>query len=169
MSGRLIRHESDDEVPANLQEYLKADAAMEEKADQDIQDLIDSPEPPEDWRKHLIDQEDPLTAGQMTEVRRVEELYATVEARANLLADATKVVTVDRNVQYGAPEDTFGVIADLWSTYLSLELLPQDVANLMMLLKIARLRGNPVHRDSWVDIAGYAACGGTMPAPEVEE
>ena len=165
MSGRLIRHESPDEVPANLHEYLKADQAIDD-ADQD---LIDSPEPPENWRAHVLPQTDPLTAGQMTEVRRVEDLYTSVEARAQLLAEATKVVTVDRNAQYGAPEDTFGTIADLWSTYLSIELLPQDVANLMIMLKIARLRTNPLHRDSWVDIAGYAACGGTMPVGEEEE
>ena len=31
----------------------------------------------------------------------------------------------------------------------------KDVANLMMLLKITRLQGNPTHTDSHIDIAGY--------------
>ena len=30
---------------------------------------------------------------------------------------------------------------------------------MMALLKIARVKYNPRHADSWVDIAGYAACG----------
>jgi hypothetical protein len=30
---------------------------------------------------------------------------------------------------------------------------------MLALLKIARLKNSPNHRDSWVDIAGYAACG----------
>jgi len=38
-------------------------------------------------------------------------------------------------------------------------LKPHDVALMMALLKIARLKGNPIHGDSWVDLAGYAACG----------
>ena len=65
--------------------------------------------------------------------------------------------------EYGAPENVFSLIADLWSDYLStkngaLELMPADVANMMILLKIARnTQGNK--EDTWVDIAGYAACG----------
>lgn len=34
-----------------------------------------------------------------------------------------------------------------------------DVAILMALMKIARLIESPNHMDSWVDLAGYAACG----------
>jgi hypothetical protein len=30
---------------------------------------------------------------------------------------------------------------------------------MMALLKVARLAHSPSHRDSWLDIAGYAACG----------
>lgn len=65
--------------------------------------------------------------------------------------------------EYGQPENVFSLIADLWSDYLStkngaIELMPADVANMMILLKVARnAQGNK--NDSWVDIAGYAACG----------
>ena len=34
-----------------------------------------------------------------------------------------------------------------------------DVAIMMALLKISRLSWEPTKRDSWVDVAGYAACG----------
>ena len=34
-----------------------------------------------------------------------------------------------------------------------------DVAHMMVLLKMARLVETPQHRDSWVDMAGYAATG----------
>jgi hypothetical protein len=27
------------------------------------------------------------------------------------------------------------------------------------LIKVARLSTNPTHKDSWIDLAGYAACG----------
>ena len=34
-----------------------------------------------------------------------------------------------------------------------------SIANMMILLKVARLKSSPSHKDSWVDVAGYAACG----------
>ena len=34
-----------------------------------------------------------------------------------------------------------------------------DVAMMCALLKIARLQNMPDHEDSWIDLAGYAACG----------
>jgi hypothetical protein len=36
---------------------------------------------------------------------------------------------------------------------------PEQVALAMTCLKVARLIETPDHEDSWVDIAGYGACG----------
>jgi len=36
---------------------------------------------------------------------------------------------------------------------------PVDVAIMSALIKVARLIESPGHRDSWLDLAGYAACG----------
>lgn len=55
-------------------------------------------------------------------------------------------------------EDTFPVIAKLWSAYLSRPISESDVCALMILLKAARLSANYSSTDSLVDIAGYAAC-----------
>jgi len=41
---------------------------------------------------------------------------------------------------------------------------PTDVAQMMVLMKIARLENSPTHMDSWIDVAGYAACGGELAA-----
>jgi hypothetical protein len=82
--------------------------------------------------------------------------------RAEILATATEYVTRDRNAQYGEPEDLFAVIADLWSAYLGKEIGATDVALMMALLKIARARANPGNVDNWIDLAGYAACGGEI-------
>lgn len=91
----------------------------------------------------------------------------SVPARTALLQEAIKITAQDRNAAYGKPEDNFANIAAYWNTYLTtlpkqgniLPLTPQDVAHLMILMKMARLNTNPSHRDSLVDIAGYAACG----------
>ncbi len=85
--------------------------------------------------------------------------------RETILKEAAICVCQDRDKQYGNPEDSFSLIAELWNAYLdkklSLTIHPRDVAIMMALLKIARL-ANSSKRDSWVDLAGYAACGGEI-------
>lgn len=79
--------------------------------------------------------------------------------RTDILNMAEKVVNGDRDKAYGKPEDNFAVIADLWSAYVGKQMFsPVDVAMMMALLKIARIRSNPSVADSYVDLAGYAAC-----------
>lgn len=82
--------------------------------------------------------------------------------RKQCLEAAQACVLKNRDDIYGSPEDSFAQIAALWSAYLGTDartLEPHDVAAMMALLKIARICGNPTHADSWVDLAGYAACG----------
>lgn len=87
--------------------------------------------------------------------------------RQRLLDEAREITSKDRNQAYGAPEDNFQQIADYWTLYMrNAKILDQgckglrhvDVAYLMALMKLARLNTNPTHRDSLVDLAGYAAC-----------
>ena len=79
--------------------------------------------------------------------------------RGQTLAAAGRAVLSDRNREYGGPEQSFGTIAGLWSVILSRPVTPAEVALCMSAVKIARLTANPTHADSWVDLAGYAACG----------
>ena len=80
--------------------------------------------------------------------------------RRTVLNEAANVVTGAREAAYGGPEQSFGTIADLWSVYLGRAVAPHDVAALLALLKLARIKhSGGQHRDSWVDLAGYAACG----------
>lgn len=44
---------------------------------------------------------------------------------------------------------------------------PDDVAAMMMLLKIARIATGEPKEDNWIDAAGYAACGGEIQCREV--
>ena len=86
--------------------------------------------------------------------------------RKEILAAAEKCVCGQREEDYGTPEDSFGLIAELWAKALKpcvpegtdVCILPETVA----LLKVARLIKSPEHLDSWVDLAGYAACGGEI-------
>lgn len=80
--------------------------------------------------------------------------------RESVLNSAKEIVLGGRDEEYGGPEDSFNTIANLWSAYRGESYSAADVALMLAMLKIARLKNNPTHRDSWVDLAGYAACGG---------
>lgn len=68
------------------------------------------------------------------------------------------MVNGDREHDYGTPEDNFKTIAGLWSAYIGKEISSIDVAMMMALMKIARIKAG-TKPDSFVDLAGYAACG----------
>ena len=85
--------------------------------------------------------------------------------RKSILEAASACVLGQRETRYGKPEDNFQNIANLWNAYLDEKrFTSDDVAVMMILLKIARLKGsNDIgNLDSWVDICGYAACGGEI-------
>lgn len=91
--------------------------------------------------------------------------------RTEILEAANRIVCGERETQYGAPEDNFAVIALLWNAYLygvggagGIELDRTDVAAMMALLKIARISSGSGKDDNWIDLAGYAACGGELMA-----
>ena len=85
--------------------------------------------------------------------------------RTELLNEAIERVTRGTR-EYGRVEDNFGLIAELWNGYLravpreSLEGV--DVAAMMILLKLARSVTGGQKADTWLDIAGYAACAAEL-------
>lgn len=79
-----------------------------------------------------------------------------------VLKEAHTIIYGDREKTYGHPSKNLKTIAKMWNAFLeartgSAELNAKDVASMMILLKTARLANNPDHRDSVVDICGYAA------------
>lgn len=85
--------------------------------------------------------------------------------RRDLLINAERLVNGDRNAQYGDPRQDFQRTADMWAAYLGCDVKPLDVAAMMALLKVSRIRWSPGKQDSWLDLAGYAACGWDCAAP----
>lgn len=79
----------------------------------------------------------------------------TPTTRAAILDAAKKIVTGDREQQYGKPEDNFAVIAEFWTTYTGHPISSEDVAIMMALLKIARIRSGNYKADSFIDGVGY--------------
>ena len=81
------------------------------------------------------------------------------KVRSALLADADTIINGDRNVSYGPPSADFARTAAMWTAYLGTNIEQHDVAAMMALLKVSRIRWSPTKRDHWQDLAGYAACG----------
>ena len=92
--------------------------------------------------------------------------------RKETLERAAECVCTQREQDYGAPEDNFAFIAELWESYLRrivpahVCLRPMDVAIMMTLLKIARIGTGTQTEDSFVDLAGYAACAAELEGQE---
>ena len=82
--------------------------------------------------------------------------------RSEILDTAKQAVTVDRAATHGDAERNFGLIAAYWSAHLDVPVSALDVAVMMALLKMARIKSSPEHSDHWTDVAGYAACGGEI-------
>lgn len=78
--------------------------------------------------------------------------------RLDTLKAAAECVCGSREEDYGSPEDNFAVIAGLWTAYIGTNVTPKDVAMMMALLKIARAKAGS-KPDTYIDLAGYAACG----------
>lgn len=93
--------------------------------------------------------------------------------RSEILEAAHTCISGNRAFDYGTPENNFETIGLLWGTYLRAAypkinlaingISAKDVALMMALLKVARAAtgSNP---DSYVDLAGYAACAGELAA-----
>lgn len=88
--------------------------------------------------------------------------------RSQILEKANACVNGDREHSYGKPENNFQVIADFWKTYLTstnghdIHISPKDVAAMLALLKLSRIAKGNYKDDNWIDLAGYAACGGEV-------
>lgn len=97
---------------------------------------------------------------QRQEKKQIEDIAPTILDTAKALVYGMK------NADYGHPSNNFQNIADLWNAYLNIcqrerdnsedTITVIDVAIFNVLQKIARLATNPTHRDTIIDIAGYA-------------
>lgn len=96
-----------------------------------------------------------MTAAKLRLAPRVEPKPAAPES---ILAEADRIVSHDRGLDYGHPSSDFGRTAKMWAAILGIPYVsPEQVALCMIAVKISR----EVHRhkrDNLMDIAGYAKC-----------
>lgn len=85
--------------------------------------------------------------------------------KKSALDTAKEIIYGDREEAYGSPRFNLDSIAQFWNVYLNRkhpdmpdhQMTAEDVAQFMILLKMARLIHNPTHFDSITDQIGYAA------------
>ena len=86
--------------------------------------------------------------------------------RSEILDLAKTYVTQDRAATHGNAERNFGLIAAYWSAHLGADVSAADVAVMMTLLKLARLKSNIGNLENLTDGCGYLACGGEIATGE---
>jgi len=87
--------------------------------------------------------------------------------RVQLLEEAARLTSGDRDVEYGPPFNNLSDCASLWSAYIeakysgrSLNLTSEDIAWLNVLQKMARTFAGKVKPDTYADAAAYSAIAG---------
>ncbi len=94
--------------------------------------------------------------------------------RPEILKITHQCVCGEREDDYGTPENNFDLIGKMWTLYLKAahpdlqSVMPNDgisaldVSMMMSLLKVARIATGRPKADNFIDLAGYAACGGEI-------
>lgn len=96
-----------------------------------------------------------------------QQIESNSSVREQILSAAIRCVCGDREEDYGSHENNFERIASFWNTYLGVDAIePKDVAAMLALLKIDRIASGHAKTDNWIDLAGYAACGGELERTE---
>lgn len=86
-----------------------------------------------------------------------------MDSPKTILDHAAAIVDSDRERTYGDPGRNLRAIAGLWEQWLMARgklatnamINTDDVACMMVMLKLARLSNDPTHRDSQIDACGY--------------
>lgn len=99
-----------------------------------------------------------------TQINKSASRDQAVKTPTTINQIAEELINGQRQQDYGDKLSNFTQIAMLFSGVLAHKLNPgttitaDDVALLMIQVKVARLAKTPTHFDSIVDIAGYAGC-----------
>lgn len=91
--------------------------------------------------------------------------------RDQVLEEAAKIISGDREDQYGSARDGFTRTGKIWAALLDLPepIEPELVAVMLTGLKLSRLAHDPGHLDSGVDGSGYLALGQDIAAEKADE
>jgi hypothetical protein len=91
----------------------------------------------------------------------------------DIIETANQLVGGDRAKQHGDKRRNFQTIANMWSAYLGDQLAkpltPEQIAWLMVLLKVARTKSGSKNVDNAIDAVGYSGIAGELMEEPVNE
>lgn len=99
-----------------------------------------------------------LSVAKWLDIEVLFEDGRTDDQPEDVLVEALRLTSGDRQATYGPPNQDFARTAAMWTALFGKEFEPKDVALAMILLKASR-QMHQRKRDNWVDMAGYARCG----------
>jgi hypothetical protein len=79
-------------------------------------------------------------------------------ATETILEEVARITSSDRQKVYGHPLEDWTRTAKMWSAILGVEVTAAQCCLCMVAVKVSRLCKSPLHRDSVVDVLGYARC-----------
>lgn len=92
-----------------------------------------------------------------------EPVLRVERERDRILAEAAKIISGDRERDYGSAADGFARTGRIWGAMLGVPDIPAEMVGYMLAgLKLSRLATTPDHRDSIVDGPGYFALAGEI-------
>lgn len=145
----------------DLKEVVQEGRKQMEKQEAAEQEKDSSALPP--WTTIILHEENAPAARDRDGAATYEQTAAAgtgapaAPRHGGVLRTAEELINGDRQDRYGSPEESFGLIAELWGAYLDRGISSTDVGAMMALLKIVRIRTEPRHLDSYVDACGYLA------------
>ena len=81
----------------------------------------------------------------------------TAEVRIVEMLDECKDLIEERGKTHGPIDDSYRIIAALWSVRAGVEIKPSDVCDMLADMKYVRSKANPSHHDNCVDGVNYTA------------
>lgn len=79
-----------------------------------------------------------------------------------ILEDAYKLIEGDRHQHHGAASKCHGEIAKLWTWWTGIQIDAHDVAIMLALMKISRVKTGGYNRDTYTDLCGYGSLAGQL-------
>lgn len=76
------------------------------------------------------------------------------KGQKSIAAEAEEIINGERREAYGEVRESFTKIAGLWSSLLGFKITPEQVAQMLIIFKVAR-ENNKHKRDNLTDIIGY--------------
>lgn len=80
-----------------------------------------------------------------------------VQRKEKSITEKVRDILGNRSQDYGDVKESFFNIAEMWEYYLGRKITPEDVGNMMILLKVCR-ESSSRKEDNLIDIVGYVKC-----------